>query len=268
MSETDGPLDPAFTRPSLQTEDPHLDTQLTKGPREPGNTTNNLLDQYMDENYIDMLRTSLLNPSSYLSLPSVKTSPQQTQPRLMAMDWYVPDGSNRRIVEIPETKIADFRSPGGGTGAMILTLMHLVLHYNMTKYLVDIDAGELFRWIANQWCRMGLYCSTQPFMISELTAMTTRCSAALQMDLEQEQQTNVIQLSGTVRTNTILLPLLPLMPEPNAYVQQMDVMTPNMRQNYVRDRTQVALTYISEYETAQKWERDPQYNEQQVWQRL
>ena len=156
-----------------------------------------------------------------------------------------------------EKKIADFRSPGGGTGALILTLTHLLLHYNTTKYLIDIDTGELFGWIANQWCRTGLYCSPQPFVISELTAMTTRCSAALQMDLEQEQQTNVIQLSGNGRPDTVPLPPLPLMPEPEAYVQQMDVMKPNMRRNYVRDRTQAALTYISEYETAQKWERDP-----------
>ena len=225
----DGPLDPAFTRPSLQTEDPDLDVQPMKGPREVGNATNDLLDQYMDENYIDVLRTSLLNPSSYLSLPSVKKSPQQVQSRLMAMDWYVPDGSNRRVVKISETRIADFRSPGGGTGAMILTLPHLMLHYQTTKYLVDIDTGELFGWIANQWRRTGLYCSTQPFVISELTAMTTCCSAALQMDLEQEQQTSVIQLSGEGRQNTTQLPPLPLMPEPEAYVTQSDAMTPQMR---------------------------------------
>ena len=92
----DGPLDPAFSRPSLQPEDPDLDAQPTKGPREVGNATNDLLDQYMDENYGDVLRTSLLNPNSYLLLPSVKKSPQQVQPRLMAMDWFVPDGSNSR----------------------------------------------------------------------------------------------------------------------------------------------------------------------------
>ena len=79
---------------------------------------------------------------------------------------------------------------------MVLTLTHLMLHYHTTKYLVDHDTGELFGWIANQWRRTGLYCSTQPFVISELTAMTTRCSAALQMDLEQEQQTSIVQLSG------------------------------------------------------------------------
>ena len=263
----DGPLDPAFTRPSLQME-PDLDAQPTKGPREVGEATNDLLDQYMDENYIDILRTLLLNPSSYLSLPSVKKSPQQVQSRPMAMDWYLPDGSNRRLVEVPDTRIADFRSPGGGTGAMTMTLPHLMLHYQTTKYLVDLDTGELFGWIANQWRRTGLYCSTKPFIIKELTAMTTRCSEALRMDLEQEQQTRVVQLSGERRQNTTLLPPLPMMPEPDAYVTQPDAMTPQMCRNYVRDRTQAALTYLKEYGMSQEWEQDPQYDVQQVRQRL
>ena len=113
-SGMEGPLDPAFTRPSLQPTEVDVDAQPTKGPRGVGDATNDLLDQYMDENYTDVLRTSLLNPSSYLSLPLVKTSPQET-PKWTAMDWYVPDGSNRRLVEIPDTRIADFCSPGGGT---------------------------------------------------------------------------------------------------------------------------------------------------------
>ena len=169
---------------------------------------------------------------------------------------------------MPEKKIADFHSPGGGTGALILTLTRLLLHYNTTRYLIDLDTGEVFGWIANQWRRTGLYCSSRPFVISELTAMTTHCSAALQIDLEQEQQTSVIQLAGVGKTNTIPLPPLPLLPEPDAYVQHRDAMTLNMRRNYVRDQTQAALTYISEYETAQKWESDPQFDEQQVRQRL
>ena len=167
-----GPLDPAFTRPSLQTAQ-DLDAQPTKGPKELGNATNDLLDQYMDENYTDVLRTSLLNPSSYLSLPSVKKSPPQVQQKTMAMDWYLPDGSNRRLVEVQDTRIADFRSPGGGTGALIMTLSHLMLQYQTTKYLVDLDTGELFGWIANEWRQTGLYCSTQPFVIKELTARMT-----------------------------------------------------------------------------------------------
>ena len=199
--EIDGPLDPAFTRPSSQkVEELDLDMQPMKGPRETGNVTADLLDQYIDENYADVLRTSALNPSSYLSLPSGKTPPH-TQQRLLAMDWYVPDGSNRRIVEVQEKEIANFHSPGGGTGALILTLIRLLLYYNTTRYLIDIDSGEVFAWVANQWRRTGLYCSSQPFVISELMAVTTCGSAALQMDMEQEQQTSVIQLAGDQRTN-------------------------------------------------------------------
>ena len=273
MLEMDSPLDPAFTRPSLQRiEDLDLDTQPMKGPRETGNITTDLLDQYIDENYADVLRTSLLNPSSYLSLPSVKTSPHHAQQRLLYREsktWtWTGMCLTDRIVEIPEKKIADFYSPGGGTGALILTLTHLLLHYNTTRYLIDINTGEVFGWITNQWRRTGLYCSSQPFVISELTALTTHCGAALQIDLEQEQQTSVIQLAGGERTNSIQLPPLPLLPEPDAYVQHGDTMTLNMRRNYVRDRTQAALTYISEYDTAQKWESDPQYDQQQVWQHL
>ena len=269
IMEMDGPLDPAFTRPSLQKiEELDLDMQPMKGPREMGNVTTNLLDQYIDKNYADVLRTSVLNPSSYLSLPSGKTPPHHTQQRLMAMDWYVPDGSNRRIVEIQDKEIANFHSPGGGTGALILTLTRLLLYYNMTRYLIDIDSGEVFGWVANQWRRTGLYCSSQPFVISELMAVTTRCSAALQMDMEQEQQTSVIQLAGGQRTNATSPPPLPLLPEPGAYVQHSDTMTLNMRRNYVRDRTQAALTYILEYDATQKWEGDSQYDQQQVRQRL
>ena len=184
------------------------------------------------------------------------------------MDWYVPDGTNHRIVEIPEREIADFRSPGGGTGALILILTRLLLRFNTTKYLVDIDTGEVFGWIANQWRRTGLYCSPQPFVMSELSTLTTRCGAALKMDLEREEQMTVLQLQRTRGENTVMLPPLPLMPEPEAYVQQLDAMTPNMRRNYVRDRMQAALAYIREHELAQQWEGNPEYDSQEVLQRL
>ena len=268
ISGMNGPLDPMFTRPSSRRkEDTDLDTQPMRGPREV-NTTSDTLDHFMDDNYGDVLRSSLLNPSSYMSLPLMKTPPPQPQPGIIVMDWYVPDGTNRRIVEIPEREIADFRSPGGGTGALILILTRLLLHFNTTKYLVDIDMGEVFGWIANQWRSTGLYCSPQPFVMSELSTLTTRCGAALKMDLEREEQTTVLQLPRTRGENTVMLPPLPLMPEPEAYVQQLDAMTPNMRRNYVRDRMQAALTYIREHELAQQWEGNPEYDRQEVLQRL
>ena len=168
------------------------------------------------------------------------------------MDWCIPDGTNCRVIEIPEKKIADFRSPGGDTGALLLTLTQLALNYNTTKFLIDIDTGELFGWVKNQWHRTGLHCSTQPFVIKDLTTLTAHGAATLQMDLEQEQQTSVVQLSGVQKRNAISLPPLPLLLELEAYVEQPDTMTLNMRRNYIRDWTQATLTYISEYETSQQ----------------
>ena len=273
MSLLDGPLDPAFTRPTQPMAEAgtaageELDTQPMKGPRE-GNTTSEILDHFIDDNYGDVLRTSAMNPNSYISLPSVKMSPPK-EPRLMALDWYVPDGTNRRIAEVPDKQLADIRSPGGGSGAFILTLTGLILNYNTTKFLIDIDTGELFGWIRNQWQRTGLYCATQPFVLKDLIALTARCGAVLQMDLEQEQQTQVLQLSGSQQGKEYVpLPPLPLLPDPDAYVEQPDVMTPQMRRNYIRDRSQAALTYIAEYEAAQHFQNDPQYDKQQVQQRL
>ena len=90
-------------RLSLQrTEDMDVDTQPMRGPREQGNTTSDILDHFIDDNDGDVLRSSLLNPSSHMSLLSVQTSPPQSQPRTMALDWYVPDRMNRRVIEIPK----------------------------------------------------------------------------------------------------------------------------------------------------------------------
>ena len=55
ISVMDGPLDPVFTRPSRRrTEDMDLDTQPMTGPREQGNTTSDILDHFIDDNYGDV----------------------------------------------------------------------------------------------------------------------------------------------------------------------------------------------------------------------
>ena len=63
ISVMDGPLDPVFTRPSLQrTEDMDLDTQPMRGPREQGNTTSNILDHFIDDNDGDFFKVILIKP--------------------------------------------------------------------------------------------------------------------------------------------------------------------------------------------------------------
>ena len=67
-----------------------------RGPREV-NTTSDILDHFIDDNYGDVLRSSLLNPSSYpQSLPSVKTPPSQSNPE----QWqWIGTSPTERIVE-------------------------------------------------------------------------------------------------------------------------------------------------------------------------
>ena len=44
----------------------------------------------------------------------------------MPLGWIVPDGTNRTLEEIAEKKIANGMSPGGGSGAVIVSLPQLV----------------------------------------------------------------------------------------------------------------------------------------------
>ena len=70
ISGMNGSLDPMFTRPSSRRKkDTDLDTQPMRGPREV-NTTSDTLDHFMDDNYGDVLRSSLLKPKQ-LHVPTI-----------------------------------------------------------------------------------------------------------------------------------------------------------------------------------------------------
>ena len=62
----------------------------------------------------------------------------------MALEWYVPDGTNRQLVNILDKSVANFKSPGGGMGAILVLLPQLHPLYGMDQFLVDLDTGELF----------------------------------------------------------------------------------------------------------------------------
>ena len=81
----------------------------------------------------------------------------------MALEWYVPDGTNRQLVNILEKSVANFKSPEEGMGAMLVLLPQLHSFYGMDQFLVDLDTGELFVLVKAQWRRSGLYCMNNPF---------------------------------------------------------------------------------------------------------
>ena len=52
----------------------------------------------------------------------------------MALEWYVPDGTNRQLVNILDKSVANFKSPGGGMGAMLVLLPQLNPFYGTDQF--------------------------------------------------------------------------------------------------------------------------------------
>ena len=241
MQTSDGPLNPMYTQQTAGGE-MDLDMQPSRGPKNLDTSVGETLNAYMDDEYNDILRTSQMKTSfSLLSLNNTTASRLQ-----MPLGWIIPDGTNRTLEEIDEKKIANGMSPGGGSGAVIVSLPWLEEHFTTKYYLVDLDTGEVFAYVGQLWRRTGLYCAVQPFNITELQLKMERYGRAMKMEIENEQQTPVTPLAARRPQTYTLAPLAP-MDDPAIYVIHPDVMTMSTRRNYTRDRMRAAVTYINEY---------------------
>ena len=94
---------------------------------------------------------------------------------------------------------------------------------------------EVFAYIHQQWRQAGLYCSNQPFTVNELMIKIQHHGYAMQMELEAEEQTPLMDLRRTPSQFKAPLPL-PALDEPTVYVLHPYAMQTNMRKNYVCDR--------------------------------
>ena len=177
--------------------------------------------------------------------------------------WIVPDGTNRNLGEVTDRKKADLTPGGGSSGSMVITLPRIAPYFGTQFFLVDIDTGELFTLIQQQWRRTGLSCAEQPFAITQLMEKVERMGQIMQAELEAEQQTPVMLLQRTPGPFEVPPPL-PAMDEPEVYVTQQDVMDTNMRKNYVRDRMRAALIYISEYAETQRMLSENKYHQEDL----
>ena len=83
-------------------------------------------------------------------------------------------------------------------------------------------------------------------MINDLIPKVECHGQVMWAELEAEQQTPLVDIRRSLRHSKVP-PLLPAMDEPAVYVLHPNVMQVNTRKNYVRDRMQAALIYISEY---------------------
>ena len=129
-----------------QAQEEELDLQPSRGPRE--ESLVNTIEQFLDENYEDVLCTSNIQTNFSLSASDRNLTGHPVLP----LGWIVPDGMNRTLEEIKDKKISKDRSPGGGqAGAVVLSLHRLEPYYRTQFFLVDLEMGEMFAYIRQQW---------------------------------------------------------------------------------------------------------------------
>ena len=239
-----------------------LDLQPSRGPRE--ESIVHTIDQFLDENYDDVLRTSNIQTNFSLSDGGRNLTGRPVLP----LGWIVPDGTNRTLEEIKDKKISNDHSPGGGqAGAVVMTLQRLEPYFGTQFFLVDLETGEMFTYIRQQWRRSGLYCSSKPFVINDLIPKVERQGQAVWAELETEDQTPLVNIRRSPGRFEVPPPL-PVMDEPAVYVLHPDVMQINTRKNYVRDRMRAALIYISEYAETKRMMTEGRYNNDDLLVRL
>ena len=123
-TSANGVTTPVNTTPTSrsiqQTQHEELDLQPSRGPRE--ESIVNTIDQFLDENYEDVLRTSNIQTNFSLSASDRNVTGRPVLP----LGWIIPDGTNRTLEEIKDKKISNVQSPGGGqAGAVVMTLQQL-----------------------------------------------------------------------------------------------------------------------------------------------
>ena len=211
--------------------------------------------QFLDENYEDVLRTS--NIQTDFSVTTHNSMPGKPK---LPLSWIVPDGTNCKLEEIWDKKVSDGTPGGGSSGSVVVNLPRIEPYYGMQFFLVDMDTGEMFGFVQQQWRCTGLFCSSQPFAVTELMNKVERHGQIMWAELEVEQQNPVMAL-GRTPDQFEVPPPLPMMDEPEVYVIQPDAMDTNMCKNYVRDCMRATLIYISEYAETQKMLTENRYQQ-------
>ena len=133
---------------------------------------------------------------------------------------------------------------------------------------MDLDTGELFVLIKTQWRCSGFYCMNNPFDIEKLWKSIEHNSAVMKNNLEMENQTQVVRLRGDAMTRRSPATITPFNGRSQNLCSLPRCDAATYKKNYVRDRTQSALTYILEYSQMQVMINKGIYDEGEVQQRL
>ena len=86
MEDNAAPLNPIYTQRSQQDED--LDLQPSRGPRD--ESMNDAIDNFLDDNYEDVLHTSNIQTNFSISGSNRNIPGKLT----LSLGWIVPDGTN------------------------------------------------------------------------------------------------------------------------------------------------------------------------------
>ena len=106
--------------------------------------------QYLDDNFLDVMRTSAIgsNVSSLFNTTALTTTHNEQK---ITLDWILPDGKNSQLETLTDKNIANFPTPGGNTGTMLVTLPDFEPFYNTCEFLVDLQSEELFVMLQGRW---------------------------------------------------------------------------------------------------------------------
>ena len=123
VGDNDGALlDPIYTQRSQQ--ETELDLHPSRSPKE--DSMANVLDQFLDDNYEDVLQTSNIQTNFSISTSNNNVAGKPSLP----LGWIVPDGTYRTLEKICDKKVSNGTSPGGGqAGAIVVTLQRLEPYY-------------------------------------------------------------------------------------------------------------------------------------------
>ena len=220
-------------------------------------------EHYLDDNFSDVMRSSALgsNVSSLFNTTAFNTTHNEHK---VTLDWVIPDGKNSHLEMLKDKHIMDFPALGGKTGAMLVHLPDLEPFYNTSEFLIDLQSGKLFVKLQNKWHPAGLTCRKRDFEVDQLMALIQHASIKLKNNLYKNENTDVLVLDPAKAQP----PPLPFIPDIGNYITHDKPMSPTMRKNYIKDRAQAAVTYITEYGNTRLWTLENLVPEHKLKQRL
>ena len=233
----------------------------------PVDSTQDIVDgqQFMDDNLSDVMRNSAI-ASNLSSLLNLTTTTRQKPEKPATLDWILPDGLNTKLENVTTKEIADFPAPDTSNGAMIVDIPNIEPYFNTKRFLIDLHTGDMFAATRGNWHRLEVGCRKIGFVTENLATLLEHAGSRLEKQLRpaDKDQTTVLRLDPTKAK----APPIPFIPNAYNYEEHTEAMSPTARKNYIKDRTQAAETYITEYNNTRLWKLENIISPEKLEQRL